>query len=187
MFDLRSAEEVQRRHGANLGITAQATEKITSLLDWFINPNHAPLLVADWIGAFQERRLAVELVPSQDPSQPPHQLAEGKGDLAINYQPELYFLRRDGLSVVRVGGLIPSPLVAYLTENPEDCWQRFVTAYPDLDNALNGAARETILPLFACKPTASSAERYEQYGHFLVSSGLLDKSISAGALLTRLD
>jgi putative hydroxymethylpyrimidine transport system substrate-binding protein len=34
---------------------ARADGKLTVLLDWFVNPDHAPLFVAQYIGAYQSR------------------------------------------------------------------------------------------------------------------------------------
>ena len=89
---------------------AHAADKLTVMLDWFINPDHAPILVAQSIGAFKDEGLDVEIVPPADPSVPPRLLAAKQVDLALSYQPQLYLLADQGLPVVRVGTLISSPL-----------------------------------------------------------------------------
>ena len=89
---------------------AQAADKLTVLLDWFVNPDHAPLLVAQQIGAFREEGLEVDLVAPADPTLPPRMLGAKQADLAIGYQPQLYLLVDEGLPVVRVGTLIDRPL-----------------------------------------------------------------------------
>lgn len=89
---------------------AHANDKLTVMLDWFINPDHAPILVAQSIGAFKDEGLDVEIVPPADPSVPPRLLAAKQVDLALSYQPQLYLLADQGLPVVRVGTLISSPL-----------------------------------------------------------------------------
>lgn len=89
---------------------ALAADKMTVMLDWFINPDHAPILVAQSIGAFKDEGLEVEIVPPADPSVPPRLLAARQVDLALSYQPQLYLLADQGLPVVRVGTLISSPL-----------------------------------------------------------------------------
>src|SRR5882762_5926638 len=48
-----------------------AADKVTVMLDWFLNPDHAPIIVAEQIGAFKEQGLDVEIVPPADPSTPP--------------------------------------------------------------------------------------------------------------------
>jgi putative hydroxymethylpyrimidine transport system substrate-binding protein len=90
--------------------SAHAAEKVTVLLDWFINPDHAPIMVAEQIGAFKEAGLDVEIVPPADPSMPPRLVAAKQADLAISYQPQLYMYADQGLPLVRIGTLINSPL-----------------------------------------------------------------------------
>ncbi|BBE73853.1 ABC transporter substrate-binding protein [Oharaeibacter diazotrophicus] len=89
---------------------AAAADKLTVLLDWFVNPDHAPLLVAEDIGAFAEAGLDVEIVPPADPAVPPRLVAAGQADIAISYQPQLYFFAEEGLPLVRIGTLIDTPL-----------------------------------------------------------------------------
>ena len=91
-------------------LPVHAADRLTVMLDWFVNPDHAPLLVAQSIGAFQAEGLDVEIVPPADPSLPPRLLAAKQVDLALSYQPQLYLLADQGLPLVRVGTLIGSPL-----------------------------------------------------------------------------
>jgi putative hydroxymethylpyrimidine transport system substrate-binding protein len=95
-----------------LGATpmARADDKLTVILDWFVNPDHAPLFVAQYIGAYRKEGLDVRFVAPADPSMPPREVAAGQGDLALSYQPQLYMLVDQGLPVVRVGTLIDKPL-----------------------------------------------------------------------------
>jgi len=89
---------------------AMANEKLTLVLDWYINPDHAPIMVAEQIGAFKAQGLDVKIVPPSDPALPPRLVAAGKADLAITYQPQVHFFADEGLPLVRVGTLINSPL-----------------------------------------------------------------------------
>ena len=89
---------------------AHANEKITLLLDWFVNPDHAPIFAAQYSGAFTRHGLDVKIIAPADPSLPPRQIAAGQGDLALTYQPQLYLMAQQGLPVVRVGTLIDKPL-----------------------------------------------------------------------------
>ncbi len=89
---------------------AAAGEKFTVLLDWFVNPDHAPLFVAKYIGAFDRAGLDVDLIAPTDPDLPPRLLAAGKVDAALSYQTELYLLADQGLPVIRTGTLINKPL-----------------------------------------------------------------------------
>ncbi|PKH24764.1 thiamine biosynthesis protein [Enterobacterales bacterium CwR94] len=89
---------------------AQAADKLTLVLDWYINPDHAPILVAQQIGAFQQEGLEVKIVPPSDPALPPRLVAAKQADLAITYQPQVHFFADEGLPLVRVGTLVHSPL-----------------------------------------------------------------------------
>ncbi|HAT1575234.1 TPA: ABC transporter substrate-binding protein [Raoultella ornithinolytica] len=89
---------------------AMANEKLTLVLDWYINPDHAPIIVAEQIGAFKAQGLDVKIVPPSDPALPPRLVAAGQADLAITYQPQVHFFADEGLPLVRVGTLINSPL-----------------------------------------------------------------------------
>ena len=80
------------------------------MLDWYVNPDHAAIIVAQQKGFFEKNNLEVEIIEPADPSLPPKLVAAGKVDLAINYQPQLYQQVAEGLPLVRVGSLISSPL-----------------------------------------------------------------------------
>ncbi len=89
---------------------APAQEKMTVLLDWFINPDHGPLFVALEKGYFAERGLDVEFIEPADPSAPPKLVAAGRGDIAVSYQPQLHLQIDAGLPLMRIGTLISTPL-----------------------------------------------------------------------------
>ncbi|MGG8003937.1 ABC transporter substrate-binding protein [Klebsiella aerogenes] len=89
---------------------ASANEKLTLVLDWYINPAHAPIMVAEQIGAFRDAGLDVNIIPPSDPALPPRLVAARQADLAITYQPQVHFFADEGLPLVRVGTLIHSPL-----------------------------------------------------------------------------
>ena len=93
-----------------LASPAAAAEHLTVLLDWFVNPDHAPLLVAQQIGAFTRAGLDVELIAPADPNIPPRLVAAGHGDIALTAQPQLYEQIAGGLNLVRIGALIDRPL-----------------------------------------------------------------------------
>jgi len=89
---------------------AMAADKMTLLLDWFINPDHGPIIVAAENGYFEEVGLEVEIVPPADPSMPPRLVAAGQADLAVSYQPQLHLQIHEGLPLKRVGTLVATPL-----------------------------------------------------------------------------
>lgn len=89
---------------------ANSAENFTVILDWFVNPDHAPLFAAKYCGAFARAGLNVKLIAPTDPDLPPRLLAAGKADAALSYQPQLYLLVDNGLPVRRTGTLIDKPL-----------------------------------------------------------------------------
>ncbi len=93
-------------------VNAIAAEKLTVLLDWFVNPDHAALVIARERGMFEAAGLEVDLVAPADPSAPPRLVAAGQGDLAITYQPQLHVQVEEGLPLTRIGTLAETPLNA---------------------------------------------------------------------------
>ncbi len=89
---------------------SSAADKLTLMLDWFINPDHAPLFVAQENGYFAEAGLEVELIAPADPNDPPKLVAAGKADLAVSYQPQLHIQVAEGLPLVRIATLVATPL-----------------------------------------------------------------------------
>jgi putative hydroxymethylpyrimidine transport system substrate-binding protein len=82
------------------------------MLDWFINPDHAPLFVALEKGFFNERGLKVKFITPSNPNDPPKLVAAGKVDLAVSYQHQHHLQVDKGLPLVRVATLIATPLNA---------------------------------------------------------------------------
>ena len=95
---------------ALMAAPAMAQDKMTLILDWFVNPDHGPILLAEELGYFEEAGLEVEVVAPADPSDPPKMVAAGKADLGIAYQPQLHLQVEEGLPLRRVGTLIATPL-----------------------------------------------------------------------------
>lgn len=289
---------------ALLTTPALAADKLTVLLDWFVNPDHAPLVVAKEKGFFKDQGLDVELVPPSDPSAVPRLVGAGQVDVGVYYQPNLYLDHAAGVPIVRFGTLVETPLnsvialadgpvkslvdlkgrsVGYsvsgfedallaemlssaglglkdvnlvnvnfslspsllagkvdaviggyrnfeltqmrlaghagrafypeehgvppydelifitrpdlahdprlprfltavekaslwLTNHPDDAWQVFIAAYPDLDDALNQQAWRDTLPRFSKSPAAFDAARYRRFGEFLLKRGLIKQA-----------
>lgn len=93
---------------------AQAADKLTVLLDWLVNPDHAPLVIAKEGGFFAKQGLDVELIAPADASAPPRLVAAGQADIAITYQPDLMLQVKEGLPLTRIGTLIETPLNALI-------------------------------------------------------------------------
>jgi putative hydroxymethylpyrimidine transport system substrate-binding protein len=89
---------------------AQALQKVTVILDWFPNPDHAPLMVAQQQGFFRDKGLEVEFISPADPSDPPKMVAAGKADIGITYEPEFIQQVDKKLPLISIGTLIDKPL-----------------------------------------------------------------------------
>ncbi|MDJ0860031.1 MAG: ABC transporter substrate-binding protein, partial [Dinoroseobacter sp.] len=98
-----------------LATPALAADKFTLLLDWYINPNHGPIIVAEERGYFAEAGLEVEVIAPADPSAPPKLVAAGQGDIAVSYQIQQHLQVAQGLPLLRVGTLIATPLNCLMT------------------------------------------------------------------------
>jgi putative hydroxymethylpyrimidine transport system substrate-binding protein len=101
-------------------LSAQAADKLNVLLEWFVNPDHAPMIIAQQRGLFADAKLAVELIPPSDPSAVPRLVSAGQADIGIHYQPNLYLDHEAGLPLVRFGTLVETPLntVTVLADGP---------------------------------------------------------------------
>ena len=100
--------------------SAYAADKLNVLLEWFVNPDHAPLVVAQQKGYFADAGLEVKLIPPADPSAVPRLVSTGEADIGIHYQPNLYLDTAAGLPLVRFGTLVETPLntVTVLANGP---------------------------------------------------------------------
>ena len=87
-----------------------ANDKVTLLLDWFINPDHGPIIIAEERGYFDDYSIDVDIIAPADPSMPPKLVAAGKADIAISYQPQLHLQVTQGLPLKRIGTLVATPL-----------------------------------------------------------------------------
>lgn len=283
----------------------QAAEKLTVLLDWFTNPDHAPIITAQTKGFFAAEGLDVEIIEPADPAMPPKLVAAGQGDIAISYQPTLHAQIEEDMPLKSIGALISTPLnslivledgpikelkdikgkkigfsvsgfedamlgqmlksvgltikdvelinvnfalspalmtgqvdgviggyrnfeltqieiegkkgkaffpeehgvppydeliyvvhkdktgdpryakflaavenaTIYLTNHPEEAWNAFVEAYPNLNDELNRKAWFDTLPRFAKRPAALDEGRYQRFADFMLESGLIKRAV----------
>ena len=96
--------------GLTFALPAAAQDKLTLILDWYVNPDHAPIILAQEQGFFADEGLEVEVIAPADPTEPPKLVAAGQADLAVSYQPQLHLQVHEGLPVMRVGTLVATPL-----------------------------------------------------------------------------
>lgn len=101
--------------GSSPARQAQAANKagltpVTLSLDWTPNPDHVGLDYAQAKGLFQQAGLSVRMRAPSDPSAPLKLVALRQADLAISYEPDLFFAAAKGLPVIAVASVIPVPL-----------------------------------------------------------------------------
>lgn len=87
-------------------------ESLSLTLDFYPNPDHAGIYMAQKLGYFEEAGLDVSIDAPSDPAAPVKQVAAGRTDLAITYEPEVALARDQGLDVVAVGALVNRPLTS---------------------------------------------------------------------------
>lgn len=79
-------------------------------LDWVPNPDHVGLYYAQKRGYFDRAGLKVSMKAPSDPSAPIKLVGLGKVDLAISYEPEVFFAAQKNIPVVAVAAIVPVPL-----------------------------------------------------------------------------
>ncbi len=93
-----------------MGVNADSLQPLSIILDWFVNPTHAPIIVAQQKGFFKKEGLKVKIIVPADPNDTSKLIAAGKADIGIGSDPQLLILSNAGLPLLRVGALIDTPL-----------------------------------------------------------------------------
>lgn len=89
-------------------------ETLTLTLDFYPNPDHAGIYMAQKLGYFEEAGLDVKIQTPSDPAAPIKQVAAGQSDLAISYEPEVILARERGLDVRAVAAVVNRPLTSMI-------------------------------------------------------------------------
>jgi len=89
-------------------------QQLSLALDFYPNPDHAGIYMAQEEGFFDEAGLDVAISSPSDPSAPLKLVAAGKSDLAITYEPEVVLAREQGLPVVAIAALVNRPLTSLI-------------------------------------------------------------------------
>jgi putative hydroxymethylpyrimidine transport system substrate-binding protein len=100
--------------GSKSDNTTGEPEKLSLDLDFYPNPDHAGIYMAQEEGFFEEAGLEVTIDSPTDPSAPIKDVASGHADLAITYEPEVVLAREQGLDVVAVAALVNQPLTSLI-------------------------------------------------------------------------
>jgi putative hydroxymethylpyrimidine transport system substrate-binding protein len=91
------------------------SKRVELMLDYFPNADHAGIYAAEAGGDFEQAGLDVEIRQPPDPAAPIKQVAAGRVDLAISYEPEVLRARDQGLNVVSVAALVQKPLTSIIS------------------------------------------------------------------------
>ncbi len=91
-----------------------AAQPFTLTLDFYPNPDHAGIYMAQKLGYFEEAGLDLRIQTPSDPAAPLKLLAAGRTDLAISYEPEVLLARDKGIDVTAVGALVNRPLTSMI-------------------------------------------------------------------------
>jgi putative hydroxymethylpyrimidine transport system substrate-binding protein len=98
-----------------LGTAAAEPEPFDLALDFYVNPDHAGIYTAIANGYFQRAGLDVRPRVPSDPSAPIREVAAGRADLAISYQPEVMLAHEQDLDVIAVAALVDEPLTSLVS------------------------------------------------------------------------
>ena len=84
-------------------------------LDWYVNPDHAGIYTALQKGYFRQAGLDVKPEVPSDPSAPIKEVAAGRADLAVSYEPEVLLAQKQGLDVKAVAAIVAQPLTSLIS------------------------------------------------------------------------
>jgi putative hydroxymethylpyrimidine transport system substrate-binding protein len=161
-----------------LSTNSYADDKLTVLLDWFANPDHAPLFIAKEHGFFKQQGLDVELIGPADSVDPPKLVAAGKADIAINYQPKFLELIDKGLPLIMIGNLINHPLNCIVAKKING-----IRSVTDLKNKVigySGGSLSTITLKVMLEHNGSSADQLKLLNvHYALTQALLSDKVDA--------
>ncbi|HEY6550295.1 MAG TPA: ABC transporter substrate-binding protein [Solirubrobacterales bacterium] len=90
------------------------TQPLSLTLDFYPNPDHAGIYMAQRLGYFEDAGLDVSVHTPSDPAAPIKLVAAGRTDLSISYEPEVILADDKGLDVVAVGALVDRPLTSMI-------------------------------------------------------------------------
>lgn len=96
-------------------LSPSGSQRVNLMLDYFPNADHAGIYAAKAGGDFEQAGLDVMIRQPPDPAAPIKQVAAGRVDLAVSYEPEVLRARDKGLKVVAVGALVRKPLTSIIS------------------------------------------------------------------------
>src|SRR5574341_346393 len=93
---------------------------VTLALEWFLNPDHMPLVAAKARGFFREEGLDLSILVPTVPEESLDLVACGKADFAVGEQTNLIRFRDRGYPLISIGPLLVNTVVClmYLKDGP---------------------------------------------------------------------
>jgi len=91
-------------------VSTSAPAKLSVELDWVPNPDHVGIYYAQDKGYFTDANLTVAFHPPSNAADPIKLVGLDKVDLAISYEPEMFYGQQNALPVTAVATVVPVPL-----------------------------------------------------------------------------
>jgi len=157
---------------------------VTLALEWFLNPDHLPLVVAKEQGLFGDERLDLSILVPTVPEESLDLVARGKADFGVGEQTNLIKARSQGQPLISIGPLLAHTVVClmYLKDGPIKCldnlrhrrvgWPGLEIDLPILGTMLEaaGLTHDDILPVdvgFALTDALLSGKADAVFGAFV--------------------
>ena len=101
------------------GSTTGAPATLNVELDWVPNPDHVGLYYAQDKGYYSDANLTIDFRQPSNAADPIKLVALGKVDLAITYEPEMFYGQENDLPAMAVATVVPVPLNSLIV-NPNE-------------------------------------------------------------------
>jgi putative hydroxymethylpyrimidine transport system substrate-binding protein len=106
--DNTTSSAAQGSNASGSGSAAPAALNVE--LDWVPNPDHVGLYYAQDNSYFSDSGLTINFQSPSNAADPIKLVALNKVDLAITYEPEMFYGQQNGLPVMAVATIVPVPL-----------------------------------------------------------------------------
>ncbi len=164
--------------------TKRRTTLVTLALEWFLNPDHLPFVVAKEQGFFREEGLDLSILVPTVPEESLDLVARGKADFGVGEQTNLIKVRGQGQPLISISPLLAHTVVClmYLKDGPIKClenlrhrrvgWPGLEIDLPILGTMLEaaGLTHDDILPVdvgFALTDALLSGKADAVFGAFV--------------------
>ena len=97
---------------------ASSKTPVKIALEWFLNPHHAPFIIAQTKGYFSDEGLDVTFYPANGSQEGCRQALQGSVDFAITHEPQVLIMDAKGMHLETVAVIIPETLEVILSAIP---------------------------------------------------------------------